>query len=157
LHAVLHLKEPSQRIVKHVVEKTPTSSLLKQDASGRTPLHLAIRKTSLPFELVQLIIKRGPGALRKADKCGLLPLHVALASRRTSTLKYTECLVKECAESLQVQDRAGRTPLAVASASDAPLDVVHFLLVAWPQALLHFRAEPFVPYQVRRRSVRASR
>jgi Ankyrin repeats (3 copies) len=157
LHAVLNLKDPSQRIVKHVVEKNSASSLLKQDANGRTPLHLAIRKTSLPFELVQLIMKRGPGALLKADKRGLLPLHVALASRRTSTLKCTECLVKECAESLQVQDRAGRTPLAVASASDAPLGVVHFLLVAWPQALLHFRAGPFAPDQVRHRSVRALR
>lgn len=135
LRAALGLKEPSQRIVRLLVEECPASSLVVQDKSGRTPLHMAISQPTVPFELVQLLVERGPGALQKADTCGSLPLHVALASPRTATLTYAKCLVEACPESLQVLDRDGRTPLAVAIASAAPLDVVHFLLAAWPPAL----------------------
>ena len=46
-------------------------------ALGRTPLHLAICKNGVPFELVDFLVGRGPGALQKADNCGSLPLHVA--------------------------------------------------------------------------------
>jgi ankyrin repeat protein len=133
-HAALHRDVPPRGIVPLLVEQCP-GALLVQDAGGKTLLHFALGKGHLPFESVQALVHHEPGALQLADHRGFLPLHVALASQRTSTLAYATCLVEACPESLQVEDHAGRTPLAVAIASAAPLDVVHFLLAAWPPAL----------------------
>jgi ankyrin repeat protein len=147
LHAALSLKQPSEHIVRHLVEQCP-ESVAAQDSDGRTPLHLALRHQGLlSFDLVQHLVRHGgPGALQKADHHrGFLPLHVALSAKRTFTLRYAQCLAKAHPASLQVPDKDGCTPLFIAATSNAPLDVVHFLLVAWPSALLDPFARTCVP------------
>jgi ankyrin repeat protein len=131
------LKKPSERIQRLLVEVS-LASLLVQDANGWSPLQAAISKSTLTFELVDFLVERRASYARQvrgvAAPCGtLFPSHV--------DDQYTKRLVEAHLDSLQAEDSGGRFPLGVATARDAPLDVVHYLIVAWPSSLVILRTQ----------------
>jgi len=51
------------------------------DANGNTPLHVACDLFGTHVDVLRLLVKRNPGALKIANKDGELPLHVLAASQ----------------------------------------------------------------------------
>ena len=70
------------------------------------------------------------------DRQGMLPLHVALArvGGDDASVETVRCLVEQWPESVQVPaTSSGLVPLLLAATSNAPLDVLCFLVRRSPE------------------------
>ncbi|KAI0367118.1 ankyrin [Pilatotrama ljubarskyi] len=111
-----HNSDKHLRLLKHIMEKLPEDvsarSLLQQSKGAlNTPLHIAIKRRSLPAVRLLLQVKAPVFGLR--DQSGSTPLHVAVRGALAETVQ----LVGEAgpSEVLHLEDGVGNTPLEIAT------------------------------------------
>ena len=100
--------------------------------------------------------KYEPTKLISQDCLGMTPLHIIVSSGKHEIELY-ELLIEKCSNALIIQDKWSKTPLKYALLSEAPLNVVNYLLgkhcKKWEQVQFDFceavkiLAEKNGPYQ----------
>lgn len=120
-------------------------SLLQQDPSavrcqtqqGMTPLHICCWKGA-SVDVVDYLIQQWPESIHSKTIRNWIPLHVACASEHSvqtqSQLNVVKCLIGYSRESVKAKDNKERVPLHIASFSGAPVQVVDYLVRAWPES-----------------------
>jgi ankyrin repeat protein len=111
--------------------------LQETDGVGRLALHVAA-ESAAAIDVVELLTQNHPDAVNIRDSRGFLPIHAAAAASSTSdrALPILQHLFHLWPESLNERDRNGRLPFHVAALNPAAeLDVLLFLLKAWPPAV----------------------
>jgi ankyrin repeat protein len=120
-------------VVQLIVDKCP-QALLEKDASGGTPLHVAVADEETPFEIVRCLVDACPEAMLAKDEEGQLPLHIALWIR-TTPLELVRCLIDACPQALQVENEEGELPLHVAAVYSS-LETIRLVVEKRPESLL---------------------
>ena len=134
----------SVAVVETLVVFNPQTLLLKNETSGQTPLHHALRLRPAPsFELIELLVKRGPEAVKikgdfnKDSKGSILkqqtPLHVAC--QLNYPLEVIQLMVLACPSAAECLDSNGETPLHVACNQRLPLPVIQLLIEECPSCI----------------------
>lgn len=91
-------------------------------------LHSAVNK---PMEFIELLVETYPEALQMRDRCGMLPLHIALILKFDHSVKY---LVEQYPDSVRAPTSDGTYPLHYACIqAKNRMDTVNFLLKKAPE------------------------
>ena len=93
-------------------EHGEVSPLLKVDAQGRTPLHLACKESTIPSKLFQRLLFVERKAASIADQEGRFPLHVAILYYKPEAI--LDKLIRAYPNGLTSLDNHNGTPLAYA-------------------------------------------
>lgn len=145
-------RDSSLPTVEMMLNKYPETIRAATEEKGRLPLHLAVTGREFWESLVQLLLCKGPEALKVKDAGGNLPLFLAVQNRndlvfldcnasswggRRDWTAMVRCLVEPWPESLRVRDAAGNLLLFRAAENlNAPLDLIYYLVKATPD-LVH--------------------
>lgn len=89
-------------------------------------------------DVVAYLTRKYPGAAKKVDKLGMLPLHIACDSDigiDSPDLSVVEVLVDAYPEACVIKCEYGSTPLAICVSRNAPLPVLMTLIKACPDSL----------------------
>ncbi len=95
------------------------------------PLHVAAAK-GVSVEVIQLLIKEYPDAVKEKDNDGLLPLHYAAA--KGVSVEVIQLLIKEYPDALKEKDNDGWLPLHYAVEFGTPDEVLQLLIKEYPDA-----------------------
>lgn len=117
--------------VRLLVEQRP-GSVRVADNDGALPLHAAVSHKLL--KPATYLVEKWPESVHVRDRAGSLPLHRAVA-RPDASFRIVNLLVEKCPDSLQAKDATGLQAFHVAAANDAPLSVIFYLLVKWPECV----------------------
>jgi ankyrin repeat protein len=127
--------------LKLLREAWPESIAAKDDGEeGYAPLHRAIAKRDIQWDVLRYLAETSPGSLRCRSAQGLLPLHVASSSPSLfrsgeDPVKLAQYLVGLCPEAMRERDDLnGELPLHRAIRMDAPLPLVKFLYRRFPES-----------------------
>ena len=130
--------EPSPETVEFLADEWP-DALLAKSASGSTPLHGAVHRGSL--EVVQVLVRKEPRALRERTNTGMNPLLFAVTREQRLSPGIVEFLSDEwpgaLLEKYSLQDYSesqGWTALHLAACRTS-LEVVRILTRKEPRAL----------------------
>jgi ankyrin repeat protein len=127
---------------RYLVAQRP-QSLRQANLEGCLPLHLYLTQMLVDREDAQFLVEADPGALQVANNMGNLPIHAALYHPSNHVpLDVVELLVDSSPPTLRHKNRQGLLPLHVAALVDSPLDVLHFLATADPEAIYHELRRP---------------
>jgi ankyrin repeat protein len=101
-------------------------------------------------DVVAYLTRKYPGAAKKVDKLGMLPLHIACDSDigiDSPNWSVVEVLAEACPEACLTKCEYGATPLAICVARKAPIPVLEALIKACPEALSEADKENHIPLQ----------
>jgi ankyrin repeat protein len=112
LHMAAAAKAPAPVI--EMLVRGADSVLTKTNKRGETPLHVALRTAGVDEEVVETLVRCGPGALRVRDGGhGNLPIHAAMAAAECS-VRVAKALLETWPGSVHERNAAGLTPLELA-------------------------------------------
>jgi len=112
-------------ILKLLIEHDPKCT--QQSFRDVQLLHVACIRNA-PLDIIQLLLKLNPDAIRATDPDGMLPLHYACSSP-TVSLDILKLLLKKSPHSIQSRDyKRQQVPLHVACLNDASPETVLFLI-----------------------------
>jgi ankyrin repeat protein len=143
LHFAIANGQPLE-VLTCLVEHHPVC-LLRKDEQGLFAIHVAVAHDPPLLELVHAIVAKRPESVNDTDDGGATPLHFAVALRPPSQ-DLVEFLVRQPFPTVQARDDRGLLPLQVAAESDAPLELLYWLAVAWPEAVYSDRQAPTQTY-----------
>jgi ankyrin repeat protein len=96
--------------IRQILSNHPHSIAEVRACDGRLPLHTALDTLgNTPFEIIKLLVDAYPGAARKKDDDGGLPIHHACDNG--ADIKTLELLLDQYPESIHVEAPDGFTPL----------------------------------------------
>lgn len=101
-------------------------------------------------DVVAYLIRKYPGAAKKVDKLGMIPLHIACDSDigiDSPNSSVVEVLAEAYPEACLTKCEYGATPLAICVARKAPLPVLIALIKACPDSLSETDQENHIPLQ----------
>jgi hypothetical protein len=146
IHLAVARDVPRLRVVRHLARRHP-ETLMFATCDGCLPLHLALAQKEPSLKVVRFLVEEAPEALQVANLAGSLPLHLAAAaaskSSSSSSSHTDDSFIKICADlaetypqALQAPDKTnGMLPFQIAATTDAPLDVVFYLVSKWPAGI----------------------
>jgi ankyrin repeat protein len=142
-------------VVRMIVEADTIARVIKphlaliytEDADRTTPLRLAIELPAPPSVVCELV-RGDPSDVCPIDGASSTVLHLALASPNLlDKAQVVETMLKAYPRCCDRKDRDGRTPLHVAVANNAPLEVVQILMGTAPLAASEEDHAGVVPLQ----------
>jgi ankyrin repeat protein len=130
----------------------PESVSAKDDgAEGYTPLHRAIDRRDIQWDVIRYLAKTSPQSLTCRSAKGLLPLHVAVSSpslfrNGTGPLWLAQYVFELCPDAVRERDDLrGELALHRAVRLDAPVPLLQFLVEKFPASVRETDAEGRLP------------
>jgi len=113
------------------------ATLHHENNTGKLPIHVASGSGRANVENLRFLVNEGGiGTLSARDRDGALPLHCLLGAHTSRPeLDAVEFLLTSFRGSASVATNEGHLPFVVASKASCSLDVLFFLLKAYPEAL----------------------
>ena len=109
----------SLNVIESIIDEDP-AILEYQDEEKFTILHTLMTVRILPsLEIIELLVRKGPNALRKQNKWGNLPLHLA-CERRDCNVEIIKLLLDRYPVSVKEQNKPGSYPLHFSCFWQAP-------------------------------------
>jgi ankyrin repeat protein len=134
IHASLDDDDGSLDVVRLLTQAMP-ESLLVHDYRGRIPLHVLLSQETMWWEMARLLGETLPESMLVPDHQGRLPLHVALGQKHVIT-DMVQLLLETGPQAALSYVLDGLLPFQFAAASNAPLDVLFFLVKQSPGPFL---------------------
>jgi hypothetical protein len=82
------------------------------------------------YELLTKMVEQLPDHCTKVDFLDMTPLHILACSSKHDQRLY-RCIIDSCPESVLAKDRWGETPLTYLFLSEAPNEIIHYVLEAF--------------------------
>jgi hypothetical protein len=130
LHTILE-KDPPLDIINLFISYAKDSLKLK-NRQGELPIHVACQN-EVKIDVIKALIDAYPDGLREQDINGCLPIHDFC--HYGICVEGVKLLQEAFPEGIQIVNNLGYLPIHYASLQNAPLEVLDFLLLSYPESM----------------------